>query len=578
MKAESIIQQLAIALPNFSDKFTTNFDITSLTRSGTTVTAVTSAAHGLVVGKQAIITGAKTPISIGTLIRAGVIGTLISDSDHDMTENFSADVELSGSTEAEFNGTFTVLTVPNRRTITFTMDDSGATVATGSPLLLNGSSFLKQYNGLKEVDTVPSPTSFTYEITDTTLFSPAAGTIKAKTEPRISGAISIDRIVDAYTKQAQDEYWAFVVLGDVFASKSRKIESDATDNQQRGNEFRQQIIQPFTIVVAIPTKTEIAARAARDEAEDLLRPICRSVLFKKFDSQLFVGAQNPSQFVDHGFTAYNTAFYLHSYNFESTADITFDDTIGYDESVAFRDIISNMTIDLGTREDPLTANIDLDEDPDSFLPPELPGLKLWTRYNQGITVTGSGVSQWDDASGNGNHLKQATDTNRPAKQGDGSILFDGVDNFLKADAFTLVQPETIYVLINQKTWTITDFWYDGQTTGLGFVDQFGASPEIIISAGLSMPGSVSPVVDTYNVVSVIFNSTSSLLQLNNAPPITGNAHVNGMNGFTLGSNGAGTGSWSNIEVKEIIVFAAAHDAATRAKVINYLAGVGELTI
>lgn len=572
MKAESIIQQLAIALPNFSDKFTTNFDITSLTRSGTTVTAVTSAAHGLVVGKQAIITGAKTPISIGTLIRAGVIGTLISDSDHDMTENFSADVELSGSTEAEFNGTFTVLTVPNRRTITFTMDDSGATVATGSPLLLNGSSFLKQYNGLKEVDTVPSPTSFTYEITDTTLFSPAAGTIKAKTEPRISGAISIDRIVDAYTKQAQDEYWAFVVLGDVFASKSRKIESDATDNQQRGNEFRQQIIQPFTIVVAIPTKTEIAARAARDEAEDLLRPICRSVLFKKFDSQLFVGAQNPSQFVDHGFTAYNTAFYLHSYNFESTADITFDDTIGYDESVAFRDIISNMTIDLGTREDPLTANIDLDEDPDSFLPPELPGLKLWTRYNQGITVTGSGVSQWDDASGNGNHLKQATDTNKPSKEADGSILFDGVDNFLKADAFTLNQPETIYILGKQITWTALDAWADGDGTSTGRIYQAGTTPQVKLLAG-ALLGTISPPLDTYGIITSIFNGASSVLQFNNDIPFTGDAGAENMGGFTLAKLG-GAGVYGNIQVKECIIYNVAHDAATRAKVINYLAGVG----
>jgi hypothetical protein len=362
MKAEDLINQLAIALPNFSDKFTTNFDITSLTRSGTTVTAVTSAAHNLAVNKQINIVGAKTPIGITTLTRAGVIGTLVTDADHDMTEVYSANVELSGSNEAEFNGTFTVLSVPNRRTVTFTMSDSGPTTATGIPLLLNGSSYLKQYNGLKEVDTVPSTTSFTFEITDTTLFSPAAGTIKAKAEPRISGAISVERIVDAYTKKAQDEYWAFVVLGDVFASKSRKIESDATDNQQRGNEFRQQIIQPFTIVVAIPTKTEIAARAARDEAEDLMRPICRSILFKKFDSQLFVGAQNPSQFVDHGFTAYNSAFYIHSYNFESTADITFDDTVGYDDDVAFRDIITNMTIDLGTREDPLTANIDLDDE------------------------------------------------------------------------------------------------------------------------------------------------------------------------------------------------------------------------
>lgn len=361
MKAQDIINQLAIALPNYSDKFTTNFDITSLTLSGSTVTAVTSLPHSLVVSKQVNIIGAKTPIAITSLTRSGSIGTLISDSDHDMTQGFSSSAELSGSVEAEFNDTFTILTVPNRRTVTFAMADSGATTATGSPLLVNGSSYFKQYNGLKDIATVPSTTSFTYEITDTTLFTPASGSIKAKTRPRISGGVSVDRIVQSYTKKAQDEYWAFVVMGDVVASKSRKIESDATDNIQRGNEYRQQIIQPFTIVVALPVISEIAARAARDDMEDIFRCITRSVLFKAFDSQLFVGAQNPVQFVDHGFTAYNTAFYMHSFNFEATADITFDDTIGYDDDVAFRDITTNMTIDVGTREDPLTADIDLDD-------------------------------------------------------------------------------------------------------------------------------------------------------------------------------------------------------------------------
>lgn len=363
MKSSDIINQLAVVLPTLSDKYTTNFDITSLTRSSTTVTATTSAAHGRSVGEQVNIVGAKTPLSISSLTRLGIIGTLVTSADHDMTQGVSTIAEISGAIEAEFNGSFTILTVPNRKTVTFTMADSGATTATGSPLLLNGTSYLQQYNGLKNIATVPTATTFTYEITDTTLFSPASGTIKAKTEPRISGAISVDRIVQAYTKQAADQYWAFVVMSDVVASKSRHIETDAVDNIQRSNEYRQQIVQPFTVVVALPVKSEIAARAARDEMEDEFRNICRSILFKKFDSRLFVGAQNPIQFVEHGFTAYSTAFYIHSFNFEATADITFDDTVGYDDDVAFRDIDLLMNVDVGTQEDPLTVTVDLDDVP-----------------------------------------------------------------------------------------------------------------------------------------------------------------------------------------------------------------------
>ena len=360
MIASDVVNQLALLLPVLSDKFTTNLSVTSLTRSGTTVTAITAAVHGLTVGAQANIVGAQTPISIGTLTRAGVVGTLITDADHDMTEGVFTEVEIVDATEAEFNDTFTLLRVLNRRTVTFTMADSGATTATGSPLLLNGSSPLQAYNGLQNVTAVPTTTTLQYEISDSTLYTPASGTIEARTLPRVSAAVSIGRVVDAYTKQPQDDLWAFVVLGDVFASKSRSIDSDATDNLQRGNEYRQQIIQPFTIVIFIPASQEIAGRNARDIAEGLFRPVCRSILFSKFDSGLFVGDQNPVQFVDHGFAAYNGAFYVHTFNFQTVADITFDDTVGYDLDVAFRDISLTQNLDVGTGV--MTADIDLDDE------------------------------------------------------------------------------------------------------------------------------------------------------------------------------------------------------------------------
>jgi len=359
MKAEAVINQLALRLPQYTDKFTTNISVVSLTRSGTTVTVETAAVHGLTVGKQVNIQGAKTPLTIASLTRSGTVGTLVLDNNHDMTEGENTSVELSGAVEAEFNGTFTLLSVQNRKTITFTMADAGPVTATGTPLLLNGASILQQYNGLWAVATVPDTTHFTYEITDTTLYTPAAGTISARLEPRISGAISEERLIAAYTAQPTGNYWAFVVLGDVIASKSRHIESDAVDNLQRGHEYRQQIVQPFTVFVFIPTSAEVSARDARDAAEDLFRPICRALIQKKFDSGLNVGAQNPVVFTDHGFVAYNAAFYVHSYAFQATADITFEDTIGYDDDVAFRDISLTMGVDVGTEV--MTADIDLDD-------------------------------------------------------------------------------------------------------------------------------------------------------------------------------------------------------------------------
>lgn len=360
MKAADVVNQLAIYLPTFVDDFTTNFNIISLTRSGTTVTAVTDSAHGLAASQQVNIVGAQTPIVISSIDRVGIVATMVTDSDHDITENAGFDVQIEGATESEFNGTFELLSVPNRRTITFKVADSGPITATGSPLLLNGSSPLQSYNGLKEITATPTSTSFQYEITDSTLFSPASGGITAKTLPRISSAVDFERLIDAYTAQSPGDAWLFVVLGDALADKSRNIDTDSTDNIQAGNYFNQRLIQTVQIFVFLPTTAEIAGREARDRCEELLKPICNSVLGYKFPS-LVENLNNPLMLTGHGLQAYNTAFYAHQYAFEATLQLGPSDIFVPSDHVAFRDIDLTMGLDVGTET--FNTLIDLDDEP-----------------------------------------------------------------------------------------------------------------------------------------------------------------------------------------------------------------------
>lgn len=174
-------------------------------------------------------------------------------------------------------------------------------------------------------------------------------------------------------------------------------------------------------------------------------------------------------------------------------------------------------------------------------------------------------------------MKQGTDTNRPALQADGSILFDGADNFLKCDAFTLAQPETVYLLFKQVTWTASDRVFDGDASVSGAMRQVTASPQLGIITGTSAVGTVSLTLDTYGVIAAVFSGASSLVQLNNGTPASGDAGSADMGGFTLARTGGG-GNEGNIQVKEVILCAAAHDAATRARVIRYLSQVGGLGI
>ena len=199
----------------------------------------------------------------------------------------------------------------------------------------------------------------------------------------------------------------------------------------------------------------------------------------------------------------------------------------------------------------------------------------WFRFKLGITSAASAVSQWDDLSGNGRNLEQATGTNQPALQSDLSILFDGVDNFMKCDAFTFNQPETIYILFKQITWAVFERVFDGNALNTGGMFQNGSTPLLGFHAGITVAAG-GLTLGSYGAVATVFNGASGVLQVNDEAPTTGDAGAANMGGFTLGANGDTTADWSHVQVKEVILYAAAHDATQRARVISYLSAIGDL--
>jgi hypothetical protein len=364
VKLSSVVTQLSLLLPQLTDKLTTDVPITSLTRSGTTMTAQCGKAHGLTPGKAVAIVGAVETIPLASFTRTGTAGTITTTTDHDLTTKVASTVTTSGAVEAEFNGTFTVIQFVNRQTITVTMANAGPAAATGSPVLEGAESALRRYDSTYAVLETPTPSSFTFTHAATTLPDPI-GTITARVRPRISSGVDLDAITAAYTEQASGTFWLFASLEDVVASKSRHIGSDAVDNHPDGTFYRQQVIQPLSLYLFVPVDDTIAGAQGRDEAEDLFRAICRSVLASKFDSGLFVGSQGAIQFVSHGMVGYNGAVYVHQFSFQQVVDLYFEDTVGPDLDVAFRDLNFTQFPDLdgGTGLANLTAMLDLDDTP-----------------------------------------------------------------------------------------------------------------------------------------------------------------------------------------------------------------------
>lgn len=200
----------------------------------------------------------------------------------------------------------------------------------------------------------------------------------------------------------------------------------------------------------------------------------------------------------------------------------------------------------------------------------------WFRFQQGITASAGLVSQWSDQSGNARHLLQASGPAQPVLQTDLSILFDGVAQAMATAGFTFSQPLTIYLLAKQVTWTNLDLAFDG-LTGAVQLRQNTSSPNVTLNAGSILGDNSGWAVNTYAVLASVFNGVSSALQINNGAPMTGDAGASNAGGFTLGSSRAAS-TFANIQVKEVILFPAAHDAATRATVVSYLATFGGISV
>lgn len=338
MKAESIIMQLQYALPNLCSYFTDDLNITALTRSGSTVTAISSTPHNLQTGDVVRIAGAIAPTLITSLTQTNGIATAITDTDHDLTEGFFPKVQVIGATQAEYNGTFDLTRVQNRLTFSYALDSAPISPATGSEILLLTAG-LGTYNGLFQV-TIINPTTFTYQIT-TTPYPQAHGNIVARKAIRISGAATIDRALESYTAQSTNKLWAYVVLDETVASKDRYTINDAVASRSIGVDYRIRLLKNFSIYLIVPATQSIAGRYERDLIEDLEPIIYKSILGIKFQSPFTENAWSLITPISHGLYAYTKAYYVHRFQFQTTYDILEEDTGLNPDSRAFRDLYLN---------------------------------------------------------------------------------------------------------------------------------------------------------------------------------------------------------------------------------------------
>ena len=359
MKISEIVLQLANVLPLLSSKYTTAVAVATITGDGAVATVETVTAHGLSVNSPVYITNVRIDTAITTVSLVGNIATIETATDHDLTLGWPphATVSLSGFTDSDWNGSFPLTAVQNRRK--FSVDVTGNSAPT-----LNGNEVLEElvtggFNGTQQVATVPSATSFTFAST----FNTAASGGSVVTEIRIAGAESGARAEAEYTKQEDNDFWLFVTQPDsVSVSKDRRALGDAVSEQGPNTDFQLDIIDGFTVWAFVPAKNSKAGLSPSDIARDeVLRDLLLSV--QRYRPSSGLADPTPSRIVlrSHGPAVYTGAYYVHQFIFEIPLRMSTEDTNTLSQTVAFRD--ASLTINNPDTSGILTALVNLDEEP-----------------------------------------------------------------------------------------------------------------------------------------------------------------------------------------------------------------------
>lgn len=361
MKIKPLVSLFQQTLPKYTDFFSDNFDVSSGNVASGLVTLVTSKNHNLQINQYITVYNAFISVDVTSFNVLNNIATIETSADHglSMSMNYKTrtnvlTVDLSEFTDTSLNGTFTLLSVPNRNkfTISITVAD-GAYTADGK--VINYATNV--VNGVHQV-TVINDTTFTYTISDTSITSDILGTPHIGSNFRITGANDIVRANAAYTKQGLDKYYLFITYGSSVTSKDRNILNDSTATFSQHSEFRLRLIEDFDVNIFAPVDQELTALDARDNIEDIKLAIFKTIL--RFEQLKQFSSDSKEQYVyinDFQVEA-NNSYLIHGYKFGTLYDVTIQDTAMYGDFAPFRDIDLSLAVGSETIEN----NINLDDE------------------------------------------------------------------------------------------------------------------------------------------------------------------------------------------------------------------------
>jgi hypothetical protein len=350
MKGADVVNRLKEVLPNYTDDFSDIITISSLSRSATTITAVTGSAHGLATGNYVTIRGAKEPITISSITRDEEVVTVTTATDHKLSspalfspkEAAKLTVEISGAVPTDYNGTFTLLTAPTNTTFTYRITTTPASPATTPGTLLLPD--FDGYNGYKQV-TVTNTTTFTYTTTNSSLGTPAQGTLQMSNASRIAWSATAQRADKFYSEDQnrQLQNWLFVVMGSKTVYKDGTVASDVDGATDTNELYFYKGQQDFSLFIFLPSQANTLSGETSDIAYTLEQPLLKSIVNFGFPSVLNETCYQPTVYVGNESEDYNTAYYIHRYDFNATVYVKEEDTVDVNPGVPLQSVDGTIT-------------------------------------------------------------------------------------------------------------------------------------------------------------------------------------------------------------------------------------------
>jgi len=335
--------------------------VSSAAMGALNVLTVTSAGHGYSPGKNLVLAGGtvRNPLTASTLIDGTVQFTTVYD--HDLiTPSLPLDdltLTLAGFGSV-WDGEHTIIDVPNRRN--FIVNLPNGEVAAPA---VNESQYLKEsiQTGIYSIDTVPTVDTFTFDLSS--LASLAMGTVddlRIISGFRIYAAADFKRAQAAYSEQQSGEACLFVIMADADVAKDRHTLNDGTAGFTRQDENLLRILQNFSTAVFIPSTEDLAGVDAQDLSYSTLFAALVSALYGyQMDGSIIKYLTVP---VGHGPGEYNSAYYVHVYDWQLPGVINYEDGFLQSPDVAFRDMTQTLKL-FADDEAEMVSNINLDDSP-----------------------------------------------------------------------------------------------------------------------------------------------------------------------------------------------------------------------